>query len=205
MSLDGYVAGPNQTLEEPLGRGGEGLHEWVVQLKTWRERHGMEGGDTGPDSEVVSEWIDRAGAHVMGRRMFSGGDGPWEDDPKADAWWGDEPPFHAPVFVVTHHARESVEKEGGTTYMFVTDGLEAAVEQARASAGGKDVQIDGGASVVQQALKAGLLDELNVHVVPLLLGDGGVRLLDNLEPLDLDLVRVVESPHVTHLRYVPKR
>lgn len=205
MSLDGYVAGPNQTLEEPLGRGGERLHEWVVRLKSWREQHGMDGGETGPDGEVVDEWIERAGAHVMGRRMFSGGHGPWADDPNADAWWGDEPPFHAPVFVLTHHAREPEEKQGGTTFTFVTDGLEAAVEQARAAAGGKDVQIGGGASVVQQALKAGLLDELNVHVVPLLLGDGGVRLLDNLDAVELELERVVGSPQVTHLRYLPKR
>jgi dihydrofolate reductase len=204
MSLDGYVAGPNQTLEEPLGRGGEQLHDWAFRLQAFRAQHGMDGGETGPDNDVVREWIESAGAHVMGRRMFSGGAGPWQDDPNADGWWGDDPPFHTPVFVLTHHAREPVEKEGGTTYTFVTDGFEAAVGQARGAAGEKDVQIDGGASVVQQALTAGLLDELNVHVVPVLLGDGGVRLLDNLGPLELELTRVVESPHITHLRYVPR-
>ena len=204
MSLDGYVAGPEQTLEEPLGRGGELLHEWVIRLTTWREQHGMDGGESGPDNDVVEEWMGSGAAHVMGRRMFSGGSGPWEDDPNADGWWGDDPPFHAPVFVLTHHAREPVTKEGGTSYTFVTDGLEAALEQARAAAGGGGVQIDGGASVVQQALRAGLLDELNVHLVPVLLGSGGVRLLDGLDPAALELTRVIESPYVTHLRYLPK-
>ncbi len=202
MSLDGYVAGPNQTLEEPLGRGGERLHEWAFRLKAFRERHGMEGGEPSPDDDLVAEWLDSNGAVVMGRRMFSGGEGAWKDDPNADGWWGDDPPFHVPVFILTHHAREPVEKEGGTSYTFVTDGLEAAVElAARAAAGGKDVQLGGGASIVQQALKAGLLDELNVHLVPVLLGAGGVRLLDGLDPVELELTRVNESPHVTHLRY----
>jgi dihydrofolate reductase len=205
MSLDGYVAGPNQTLEEPLGRGGERLHEWAMRLKVFRERHGMEGGESGPDNDVIEEGIRSAGAHVMGRRMFSGGAGPWDADPNVDGWWGEDPPFRAPVFVLTHHAREPVGKEGGTSFTFVTDGLEAAIERARAAAGGKDVQIDGGASVVQQALQAGLLDELNIHLVPVLLGNGGVRLLDGLEPTQLELARLIESPHVTHLRYRAKR
>jgi len=205
MSLDGYVAGPNQTLEEPLGHGGGTLHEWAVRLKAFRERHGMEGGEPGPDNDIVAEWQDASGAVVMGRRMFSGGAGPWEDDPNADGWWGDEPPFHSPVFVLTHHARETVQKEGGTSYIFVTDGLESALDQARAAAGGKDVQIGGGASVVQQALNGGLLDELNIHLVPTLLGAGGVRLLEGLQPRELELTRVIESPHVTHLRYRAKR
>ncbi len=205
MSLDGYVAGPNQTLEEPLGRGGEQLHEWAFRLKSFREQHGMEGGESGPDDEVVQEWLAGSGAVVMGRRMFSGGAGPWDSDPNADGWWGDDPPFHAPVFVLTHHPRETVAKEGGTSYVFVTDGIEAALEQARAAAGDKNVQLGGGGSVVQQFLQAGLLDELNVHLVPVLLGDGGVRLLDGLAPTELELTRVAESPHVAHLRYVPKR
>jgi dihydrofolate reductase len=205
MSLDGYVAGPSQTLEEPLGRGGEQLHEWAFRLKSFREQHGMEGGESGPDDEVVREWLAGSGAVVMGRRMFSGGAGPWKSDPNADGWWGDDPPFHSPVFVVTHHPRETVVKEGGTSYVFVTDGIEAALEQARTAAGDKDVQVGGGGSVVQQFLQAGLLAELNVHLVPVLLGDGGVRLLDGLAPTELELTRVVESPHVTHLRYVPKR
>jgi len=205
MSLDGYVAGPNQTLEEPLGHGGERLHEWLFGLKAFRERHGMDGGEPGPDNDIVEEWNDASGAVVMGRRMFSGGDGPWEGDPNADGWWGDDPPFHAPVFVLTHHARQAVQKEGGTSYTFVTDGLESALDQARAAAGGKGVQIGGGASLVQQALKGGLLDELNIHLVPVLLGTGGVRLLEGLQPTELELTRVIESPQVTHLRYSAKR
>jgi dihydrofolate reductase len=205
MSLDGYVAGPNQTLEEPLGHGGERLHEWALRLRAFRERHGMEGGEPGPDNDIVEEWLDASGAEVMGRRMFSGGEGPWENDPNADGWWGDDPPFRAPVFILTHHAREPVQKGGGTSYTFVTDGLESALDQARTAAAGKNVQLGGGASVVQQALNTGLLDELNVHLVPVLLGTGGVRLLEGLQPAELELTRVIESPYVTHLRYRAKR
>ena len=202
MSLDGYIAGPNQTLEEPLGEGGEGLHEWVFGLKSWRERHGLAGGETNVDSEVVEESIRNTAATVMGRRMFSGGEGPWQDDPNADAWWGDDPPFHHPVFVLTHHAREPLTKQGGTTFTFVTDGIQAALEQARAAAGDRDVAVAGGADVAQQYLKAGLLDELQLHLVPVLLGDG-VRLLDLTgPPVRLERTRVIESPTgVTHLRY----
>jgi dihydrofolate reductase len=203
MSLDGFVAGPNQTLEEPLGEGGEQLHEWVVAVASWRERHGLAGGETNVDNEVVEETIRNAGATVMGRRMFSGGEGPWDDDPKADGWWGDEPPFHHPVFILTHHAREPVTKQGGTTFTFVTDGIEAALEQARAAAGDKNVAIGGGADVAQQYLRAGLLDELQVHVAPVLLG-GGVRLFDDrlAEPPKLEATRAIESPTgVAHLRY----
>jgi dihydrofolate reductase len=203
MSLDGFIAGPNQTLDEPLGEGGEGLHEWVVATASWRERHGQSGGETNADSEVVDEAIRNTGATVMGRRMFSGGEGPWENDPNADGWWGDDPPFRHPVFILTHHAREPVTKQGGTTFTFVTDGIEAALEQARAAAGEKDVAVGGGANAVQQYLRAGLLDELQIHVVPLMLG-GGVRLFENhLGPdqLELERIRVVDSPSVTHLRY----
>jgi dihydrofolate reductase len=203
MSLDGFIAGPNQTLDEPLGRGGEQLHEWVVALRSWREQHGLAGGATGRDDEIVQESLPNTGATVMGRRMFSGGQGPWETDPNADAWWGDDPPFHHPVFVLTHHPREPATKQGGTTFTFVTDGIEAALEQARAAAGGKDVAVAGGATVVQQYLKAGLLDELQLHVVPIFLGNG-VRLFENhlaADNVELECTRVVESPAVTHLRY----
>src|ERR671918_2456876 len=139
MSLDGFVAGPNQTLDDPLGEGGEGLHEWVVASASWRQRHGLSGGEANVDSEVVEEGLRSTGATVMGRRMYSGGAGPWEDDPNADGWWGDDPPFGHPVFVLTHHAREPVAKQGGTTFTFVTDGIAAALEQARAAAPDKDV------------------------------------------------------------------
>jgi dihydrofolate reductase len=206
VSVDGYVAGPDQTLEEPLGRGGERLHEWVVVLESWRKSHGLEGGERNADTDVVDESIASTGAVVMGRRMFSSGSGPWADDPKSDGWWGDEPPFHVPVFIVTHHAREPVEKLGGTTFTFVTDGVEAAVEQARAAAGGKDVLVAGGGSVVQQALAAGLVDEFQLHVAPLLLG-GGVRLFGDGLPDQpaLDCTRAIASPGVTHLRYAVRR
>jgi dihydrofolate reductase len=203
MSLDGFIAGPNQTLEQPLGEGGEGLHEWAFRLASWREPHGLSGGETNvADDEVVAETIQATGAVVMGRRMFSGGKGPWADDPNADAWWGDNPPFHVPVFVLTHHPRETVIKEGGTSFTFVTDGIEAALEQARAAAGDQDVSLAGGADVVQQYLNAALLDELQIHLAPVFLG-GGVRLFDRLgpDPIELEATRVIESPTVTHLRY----
>jgi dihydrofolate reductase len=202
MSLDGFIAGSNPSLEQPLGEGGEQLHEWVVALAGWREPHGLEGGTTGPDSDLVSESIASTGAILMGRRMFSGGAGPWDADPNADGWWGDDPPFRVPVFVLTHHAREPLTKQGGTTFTFVTDGIEAALEQARAAAGDRNVAIAGGASIAQQYLKAGSLDELQIHLVPLLLGDG-VRLFDRLdrERPTLERTRVIDSPAVTHLRY----
>ena len=201
-SLDGFVAGPNQTLEEPLGEAGERLHEWAFRLASWREPHGVEGGERDADDEVVAESLRSTGAVIMGRRMFSGGAGPWEDDPNADGWWGDDPPFHVPVFVLTHHPRETVVKQGGTSFTFVTEGIEAALEQARAAAGDKDVAIGGGASVAQQYLKAGLLDELQIHVAPLLLG-GDVRLFDDeaTGPVALEATRVLASPYVTHLQY----
>ena len=207
MSLDGFVAGPNQTLDEPIGEGGEALHEWAVELASWRERHGLSGGEVNVDSEVLEEALQNAGATVMGRRMFSGGQGPWEDDPNADAWWGDDPPFGHPVFVLTHHPRETVTKRGGTTFTFVTDGIEAALEQARAAAGDKDVAVGGGANVAQQYLRAGLLDELRLHVAPVLLGDG-VRLFEHhvaSGQLELEGTRVIESAAVTHLGYRVKR
>ena len=202
MSLDGFVAGPDITLENPLGEGGESLHEWVVGLKSWREPHGLEGGEEGPDNDLFREGVARNGAVIMGRRMFSGGSGPWEDDPKADAWWGDEPPFHSPVFILTHHEREPVPKAGGTTYYFVTDGIESALDQAREAAGDKDVLLAGGAEAAQQYLKAGLLDEIMLHVAPVILG-GGVRLFEGIGPGEakLETMEVVESPAVTHIRY----
>jgi dihydrofolate reductase len=207
MSLDGFVAGPNPSLEEPLGAGGDLLHEWAFAAASWRESHGLSGGETNADSEVLQESIDSTGAVVMGRRMFSGGEGAWEPDPRADGWWGDDPPFHVPVFVLTHHARETLVMEGGTSFNFVTDGIGAALERARAAAGDKDVLLSGGASIVQQYLKAGLLDELQIHIAPVLLGDG-TSLFDRLgiEPLGLEAARAIASPSVTHLRFrVPAR
>jgi dihydrofolate reductase len=200
-SLDGFVAGPNPTLEQPLGAGGELLHEWIVGLASWRESHGLTGGTSGPDSDLVDEAVAANGAVIMGRRMFSGGEGPWEDDPNANGWWGDTPPFHMPVFVLTHHARDPLELEG-TTFYFVTDGIQAALEQARAGAGDRNVSVYGGADVIQQYLAGGQLDELQLHVVPVLLG-GGTRLFSEelAGPVKLELDRVVDSPAATHLRY----
>ena len=207
MSLDGFVAGPNPSLEEPLGAGGDLLHEWAFAAASWRESHGLSGGEANADSEVLEESTGSTGAVVMGRRMFSGGQGPWEPDPRADGWWGDDPPFHVPVFVLSHHAREALAMEGGTSFNFVTHGIEAALEEARAAAGDKDVLLAGGASVVQQYLKAGLLNELQIHVAPVLLGDG-TSLFDRLriDAVGLETTRVIASPSVTHLRFtVPAR
>jgi dihydrofolate reductase len=201
MSLDGFIAGPNRTVDQPLGDGGEQLHDWIFGLATWMEAHGVEGqGATGPEDDLVKEQIAQQGAVIMGRRMFSGGEGAWEDDPRAEGWWGDTPPFHIPVFVLTHHARETLTMKGGTSFAFVTDGVESAFEQARVAAGDKNVAVAGGANVVQQCLRAGLLDELQVHVSPVLLGSG-VRLFDGGEQAKLELVRVIHSPAVAHLKY----
>jgi dihydrofolate reductase len=203
ISLDGFVAGPNQGEEHPLGEGGEDLHEWVVALEAWRRPHGREGGEVNASSPVVEEYRDNVGATIMGRNMFGGGPGGWGEDPW-QGWWGDEPPFHTPVFVLTHHEREPLEKEGGTTFIFVTDGIEVALEQARDAARGKDVAVGGGAQAVQQYLAAGLLDELCLSVVPVLLGSGA-RLLEDLGGLELEQVAAIEAPGVAHLRYRPRR
>lgn len=203
MSLDGFVAGPNASIEHPLGEGGERLHEWAFAAQSWREQHGLEGGEANEDSEILEEATKATGAVIIGRKMFSGGEGPWGDDPNAAGWWGDDPPFHVPVFVLTHHARETKPMEGGTTFTFVTEGIESALEQAQAAAGEKDVAIAGGANVVQQYLKAGLLDELQIHVAPLLLGDGVRLFADEVgaQQPEVETTRVIQSPAVTHLRY----
>ena len=201
MSLDGFVAGPSQSVENPLGVGGMRLHDWVFPLAVFRRVHGMEGGTADASTPVVEESLENVGAYLMGRNMFGGGPGPWGEEPW-NGWWGDDPPFHTPVFVLTHHPRKRLVMEGGTTFTFVTDGIEPALEQAKAAAGGKDVVIGGGANVVQQYLAARLVDELNVSVAPILLG-GGERLFDNLDGTDLGLeqVRAVDAPGVTHLKY----
>src|SRR4051794_25323330 len=199
MSLDGFIAGPNPSVEEPLGQGGEQLHDWAFGLEAWRKPHGLEGGEVNESTRVMERILENIGAHVMGRNMFGGGTGPWPE-PAWNGWWGDDPPFHSPVFVVTHHPREPLALGGGTTFTFVTEGVEAALQRAQAAAGGKDVVIAGGASVAQQALAAGLVDEVGVSVAPVLLG-GGTRLLDGLPPMQLELVEAVDAPGVAHLRY----
>ncbi|WBB58340.1 dihydrofolate reductase family protein [Streptomyces sp. WMMC500] len=204
ISLDGYVAGPDQSEEHPLGTGGEGLHEWVVPLAGWRASHGMEGGTVSASSPVFEEMIANIGAAVMGRGMFGPvGRGPWAADEQWKGWWGDNPPYHYPVFVVTHHPREALEMEGGTTFHFVTDGIESALARAKEAAGGKDVMLYGGGQILRQYLAAGLLDVLELNVVPVLLG-GGSRPLDDLAGtgVRLEQVRAVEGDGVAHLKYL---
>jgi dihydrofolate reductase len=204
MSLDGFVAGPDPTLEEPLGRHGERLHEWATESASWREQHGLAGGAANDDSELIEEATSSTGAYVMGRKMFSGGSGDWEDDPRAQGWWGEEPPFHAAVFVLTHHPRDPLAL-GDTTFTFVTEGIERAVELARSAAGEGNVAVAGGAATVQQALQAGLVDELQVHVAPLLLG-GGTRLFgEGGDLVALEATRVLSSPKAAHLRFAVQR
>lgn len=203
-SLDGYVAGPNESMEEPLGVGGEALHDWTVVLKAWRELQGMEGGEENVSDALVREETANVGAEIMGRGKFGPPTrGPWGDEPWR-GWWGEDPPFHKPVFVLTHHEREPLTLSD-TTFTFVTDGIHAALERAREAAGDRDVFIGGGAETINQYLAAGLVDELELHVVPMILG-GGRRLFEGVGPdLKLELLRVVEAPGVTHLKYrVPR-
>jgi dihydrofolate reductase len=198
MSLDGFVAGPNQSVDNPIGEGGMRLHEWAFATDSWRRQQGLDGGEHNADAEVVDEVVQGVGAYIMGRRMFGGGDGPWDETWRG--WWGEDPPYHAPVFVLTHHAREPLAMQGGTTFSFVTDGIASALEQARAAAGGGDVAIAGGASAVRQYLGAGMLDELFLHIVPVILG-AGERLLEDVGQPTLEPVGVVASPAVTHVKY----
>jgi dihydrofolate reductase len=198
VSLDGYVAGPNQSMDNPIGEGGMRLHEWAFANAAWREQHGLEGGERGPDAEVAEGLMQGIGAYIMGRRMFGGGDGEW--DAGWTGWWDEDPPFHSPVYVLSHHEREPLEMQGGTTFHFVTGGIEAALHQARAAAGELDVAIAGGASTVNQYLAAGLLDELYLHIVPVVLG-AGARLLADVGDPQLEIVDVVASPAVTHVKY----
>ena len=202
ISLDGFVAGPNQSVEDPIGEGGMRLHEWAFATDSWRARHGGEGGEHNADAEIAEAVMSGLGAFIMGRKMFGGGAGDW--DPAWRGWWGEDPPYHTPVFVLTHRPREPLEMDGGTTFHFVTDGIESALEQARAAAGDLDVGIAGGASTVRQYLAAGHLDELHLHIVPVLLGSGE-RLLEDVGDPVLEPVEVVASPAVTHVRYRVRR
>jgi len=202
ISLDGFAAGPNQSEEHPLGEGGEAMHDWVIALAAWRRPHGREGGEVNASTPVFEEMTDGIGATIMGRNMFGGGPGPWGEEPW-NGWWGDEPPFHTPVFVLTNHEREPLELKGGTTFHFVGDGIESALAQAKEAAGGKDVAIGGGADVLQQYLAAGLVDRFWLNVVPVLLGSGA-RLFDErvaASGVAFEQVRAVEAPGVAHLEY----
>ena len=204
MSLDGYVAGPGQSLENPIGEGALGLHEWLFATRSFRATHGMEGGETGLDDDHVATWTTNIGATIMGRNMFGPSRGPWGDDAWT-GWWGDDPPFHTPVFVLTHHPREPVELDGGTTFYFVTDGIESALERAAEAAAGQDVSLGGGADAAQQYLRARLIDQMEVHVVPVLLG-AGARLFDNLGggPEAYEFVGLDSSAAAAHYTYVRK-
>jgi dihydrofolate reductase len=199
ISLDGCTAGPNQSEENPIGEGGMRLHEWMFELAAWRRAQGREGGEVNASTAVVEEANAGIGAVLMGRNMFGPVRGPWGEN-LWQGWWGEEPPFHAPVFVLTHHQRPQLTL-GETTFHFVTDGLERAVELAREAAGEEDVSVAGGAATIRQCIAAGLLDELTLHLVPVLLG-GGECPLEGLSPTTrFEQLRAVEAPGVTHLTY----
>jgi dihydrofolate reductase len=199
ISIDGYGAGPDQSIDNPLGVGGEALHDWIVSTRDWRQMHVKEGGATGIDDDFAARAGKKVGAWIMGRNMFAPVRGPWPDM-NWKGWWGNNPPFHAPVFVLTHHARPPLEMEGNTTFHFVTGGIHEALHQARQAARGMDVQIGGGPSTIQQYLRAGLIDELHVAVVPVLLG-GGERLFEgvDLPALGYECVQLVGSEKAAHV------
>jgi dihydrofolate reductase len=198
ISLEGFVAGPNQSAENPIGEGGMRLHEWAIKTRAWRAQQGMEGGEHDADSKVIEEVLDNVGAYVMGRKMFGGGPGPWDEGWRG--WWGEDPPYHVPVYVLTHHPRAPLVMHGGTTFYFVTEGIGEALSEAAAVAGDRDVVVAGGASAVRQCLAAGQLDELYLHIVPILLGDGE-RLLEDAGEREFEPLEVVHSPAVTHVKY----
>jgi dihydrofolate reductase len=199
ISIDGYVAGPDQSLDDPLGKGGEALHEWAFATMRWQEDHGGEGGDRGLDNEFIVRGDEGIGATIMGRNMFGPIRGGW-DDAGWRGWWGEDPPYHHPVFVLTHHPHDPIPMEGGTTFHFVTDGIESALARAVDAAGGADVRIGGGAATVQQYLRAGLVDLLHVAIAPVLLGSGE-RLFDRLDggPEGYRCTEMVGSDAVTHV------
>jgi dihydrofolate reductase len=201
-SLDGFVAGPRQSVDNPLGVGGMRLHEWAFPLAAWRKLLGLPGGEVNESTPVVEETFANIGATVMGRNMFGGQPGAWDARSPWTGWWGTNPPYHHPVFVLTHHPRAPLEMEGGTTFTFVTDGIGSALEQARRAAGGKDVSLAGGADAARQYLVAGLVDEMDIHLVPTLLGSGE-RLFEGVgdDLHGLELVRTIAAPKVTHLKF----
>ena len=204
ISLDGYGAGPGQSVAEPLGRGGEELHSWMFETEMWHRMTGQEGGGTGIDDQFAKRGDEGFGATIMGRNMFGPIRGDWTGD-IWKGWWGDNPPYHHPVFVLTHYPQDPIPMEGGTTFEFVTGGIEAALEKARAAANGKDIRLSGGASTIQQYLRAGLVDEMHIAIAPVLLG-GGERLFENFgtEPIGYECVELVSSDRAAHARFVRK-
>ena len=202
ISLDGYTAGPQQSVENPLGIGGMRLHDWAFELAEFRAAHGLEGGISNGSSKVLVESLENIGAGIMGRNMFGGHPGPWKTTNPWNGWWGENPPYHHPVFVLTHHPRETLTLQGGNVFTFVTEGMQAAYRLAKAAAGGRDISLAGGAAVARQFLLAGLVDEMELHQVPILLG-AGERLFDGVTDLQgLKLVRTIAEPNVTHLKFV---
>src|SRR5207302_3594800 len=204
ISLDGYGAGPDQSLDNPLGVGGPRLHNWVFKTRGGRQMIGEQGGEEGVDNDFFDRGFEGIGATIMGRNMFGPVRGPWGDE-EWKGWWGDDPPYHHPTFVLTHHPRPPITMEGGTTFHFVVDGIEAALEQAFDAAGGADVRLGGGVSTIQQYLRAGLVDDLHVAIAPVLLG-AGERLFDELGAAadSYECVQLVSSPAVTHVRLAPR-
>ena len=201
ISLDGYTAGPDQSVDNPLGIGGERLHDWAVALAAWRAPHALEGGTVDASTPVFDELLANIGATIMGRNMFGGQPGPWDPGKPWNGWWGENPPFHHPVFVVTHHPRPPLAMKGGTTFTFVTGGISAALDLAQRAAGSKDVALAGGADIARQYLTAGLIDEMQLHLVPVLLG-AGERLFEGVKDLrGLQPVRTVAASNVTHLKF----
>lgn len=199
ISIDGYGAGPGQDLQNPLGRGGAELMEWFFHTRAWHRMQGQEGGETGIDNDMAERGFERVGAWVLGRNMFGPVRGPWPDE-SWRGWWGEEPPYHTPVFVLTHHARPSLEMDGGTVFHFVTDGIESALKQAKAAAGGQDVRLGGGVATIRQYLQAGLIDELHLVLRPVLLGSGE-HLMHGLDmrALGYDCTKHVAGERATHV------
>ena len=206
MSLDGYVAGPDQSVKDPLGVGGMRLHEWAFALAAWRSSLGIPGGEVNESTPVFEEANANIGATIMGRNMFGGHPGPWDAATPWRGWWGEDPPYHHPVFVLTHHPREVLRLEGGNSFTFVTEGIHAALEQARRAAAGRDVTLAGGANAAQQYLRAGLVDEMEINLAPVLLG-GGERLFEGTgaDLHGMKLVRTVAAPKVVHLKFARDR
>jgi dihydrofolate reductase len=202
VSIDGFGAGSDQSLENPLGVGGPSLHEWVFATKFGSQMLGLDGGEEGIDNDFANRGVTGIGATIMGRNMFGPIRGEWGDD-EWRGWWGDEPPYHHPVFVLTHHPRPPITMDGGTSFEFVVDGIDAALERAAEAADGQDVRLGGGVSTIQQYLRAGLVDELHVAIVPVLLGRGE-RLFDNLDggPEGYECIEFVSSRSVAHVRFV---
>ena len=205
ISLDGYGAGPDQTLDNPLGVGGPALHEWVVATRTFKKMLGDEGGTTGIDDDFVARGFDNIGAWILGRNMFGPVRGAWPDD-TWKGWWGENPPYHCPVFVLTNHPRKSVAMDGGTTFHFVTDGIHAALQRATAAAAGRDVRLGGGAGTIRQYLQAGLIDEMHIAISPVLLGSGE-HLLAGIDTLALGYTCTehVATANATHFVLAKRR